>query len=301
VSRVAGEGPLPSPERAGPNPRPRRRLALCVDDFGAAPGIADAVEQLAARGRVQAVSCLVGGASWGRDAVRLAHLAKDVDVGLHLALTEGRPLAPALARLWRRRPSLGSLLLRAHAHALPRAALRAELEAQLATFADATGAPPRFVDGHQHVHHLPVVRELLLEVLARVEPRPALRNTGCIAGPRFAFKRAVIERSGGRALEATLARRGWPTNAALTGVYDFRAADYGACMRGWLAALPDRTLLFCHPSAAAGGRDRDDPIGSARAREFAYLASEEFVADLEAGGVVLTPVWAPLSRTTTPG
>jgi predicted glycoside hydrolase/deacetylase ChbG (UPF0249 family) len=299
VSRVAGASSNAGSARA--EPQPRRRLALCIDDFGASAGIAEAVAQLAARGRVQAVSCLVGGASWRRDAPRLAGLAKDVDVGLHLALTEGRPLAPALARLWPRRPSLGSLLLRAHAHALPRAALRAELEAQLAAFADATGAAPRFVDGHQHVHHLPVVRELLLEVLERVEPRPAVRNTGRVAGPRYAFKRAVIERSGGRALESMLARRGWSTNAALTGVYDFAAPDYGACMRGWLAALPDGALLFCHPSAAAGGFDRDDAIATARAREFAYLASDGFVADLEASGVELTPVWAPLSRTTTPG
>jgi predicted glycoside hydrolase/deacetylase ChbG (UPF0249 family) len=277
-----------------------RRLALCIDDFGAAPGIADAVERLAACGRVQAVSCLVGGASWRGDAPRLGRLARDVDVGLHLALTEGRALAPALARVWPRHPSLGSLLLRAHAHALPRAALRAEIQAQLAAFAAATGAPPRFVDGHQHVHHLPVVRELLVEVLEGVEPRPAVRNTGSIAGPGFAFKRAVIEHTGGRALQTLLARRAWPTNAALTGVYDFRASDYGARMRRWLAALPDRALLFCHPGVAER-LGRDDAIARARAPELTYLASDGFAADLEASGVVLTRVWAPLSRTTTPG
>ena len=71
-------------------------------------------------------------------------------------------------------------------------------------------------------------------------------------------------------------------------------------MRRWLADRPDGALLFCHPGAAEG-LDRADAIASARAPELAYLASEGFAADLRASGVVLTRVWAPLSRTTTPG
>ena len=278
----------------------QRRLAVCVDDYGSAPGIASAVETLAAQGRVQAVSCLVTGPGWKRDAPRLARLAPHVEAGLHLDLTEGGPVSPALARAWPERPRLAQLLVRAHLRSVPLAALRDEIAAQLDAFMALMGAPPRFVDGHQHVHHLPGVRELVLEAIERVRPRPAVRNTGRVLGPHHGFKRAVIALSGGRALRAELARRGFAHNAALTGVYDFAATDYGALVRDWLDDVPAvGALLFCHPGDAAG-LDAADPLVSARPRELGYLAGGAFARDLEAAGVALGPVWQ-VSGTTTSG
>jgi predicted glycoside hydrolase/deacetylase ChbG (UPF0249 family) len=275
-----------------------RRLAICVDDFGSAPGIADAVEALAAQGRVQAVSCLVTGAGWKHDAPRLAPLAPRVEAGLHLDLTEGTPLSSTLARAWPERPPLQGLLVRAHLHALPLAALRDEITAQLDAFMRVTGAPPRFIDGHQHVHALPGVRELVLEAIERLAPRPAVRNTGRVLGPHHAFKRAVIARSGGRALHGELVRRGLKHNPALTGVYDFGTVDYGELVRDWLGNVPlEGALLFCHPGAATG-LDAADPIAPARPRELAYLAGDAFARDLEAAGVTLGPVWQVSGMTT---
>ena len=275
------------------------RLAICVDDFGAAPGIAVAVERLASLGRLQAVSCLVQGEGWRRDATRLAALGPQVDRGLHVCLTEGRPVSAELADVWPALPTLARLLAASHLGALPRAALKAEVQAQLAAFMEAIGAPPRFVDGHQHVHHLPGVREIVLDALEGVRPRPAVRNTGRIGGPGFAFKRAVIERSGGRALEALLAKRAYETNAALTGVYDFEERDYGALFKAWLGALPQQgALLFCHPSASKDPTPAD-PISAAREREFRYLSSPRCGDDLAASGAELGRVWQRLSETTT--
>ena len=283
-----------------------RRLGVCVDDYGSAPGIADAVADLAARGRVQAVSCLVGAPGWKRDAPRLADLGPGVEVGLHLDLSEGRPLSAALARVWPELPQLPRLIAAAHLRALPLDALRDEIAAQLDAYAAATGTAPRFIDGHQHVHHLPGLRDVVLAAVERLEPRPAVRNTGHVLGPGHAFKRSVIARTGGRRLEAELVRRGLAHNAALTGVYDFDVADYGALVRGWLRAVPaEGALLFCHPAEAAGIA-AGDAIGAARPRELAYLASDAFARDLAAAGVELGAVWrvagtAPVSGTTTTG
>src|SRR6185295_12549564 len=121
-------------------PLSARRLSVCVDDYGIAPGIAAAVEALAAQGRLQAVSCLVTAPGWERDASRLAVLGPGVEAGLHLDLTEGRPLSPALARAWPVRPSLPQLLVRAHLHVLPLDALREEIDAQLDAFTAAAGS-----------------------------------------------------------------------------------------------------------------------------------------------------------------
>ena len=282
-----------------------RRLALCADDFGLAPAISAGIARLAHAGRLNAISCLTNGVHWARNSQLLDGLGAEVDVGLHLNFTEGRPQSAALAKHWPQFPSLPALIVRAHLGALPRAALREEVQAQLEEFVRVRGVAPAFIDGHQHVHHLPVLRGVVLELIDSVQPRPAVRSTGRVRGPGAALKRWLIERTGGRALALALARRGVAHNAALLGAYDFIDPDYRALMQGWLAAVPaDGALLFCHPADAAdrkhgiyrgGGSsnalDAPDPIAPARLREAAYLGSAAFLDDLAAANVSLGRVW----------
>jgi predicted glycoside hydrolase/deacetylase ChbG (UPF0249 family) len=268
-----------------------RTLALCADDFGLSPGISAGIARLAASKRLSAIACITNSAYWPEQAQRLQDLPESVDVGLHLNFTEGRPLSARLALRWPTLPSLPSLIARAHLRLLPQAEMRNEVHAQLRAFINAYGEPPRFIDGHQHVHQLPGLREAILDMAEHVQPLPALRNTGRVLGPGSAFKRLMIERTGGRALAAALKQRVLAHNPALLGAYDFKALDYGALMRRWLAQLPpEGGLLFCHP----GTRDPDDPpdaIGPARSRELAYLASKDFIEDLKEAGVVIGRVW----------
>lgn len=263
-----------------------RTFALCADDFGLSAAVDRGILRLVVRSRLSAVSCLVNAPDWAAAAGELAAAAQgSVRLGLHFNLTEGRPLSPALARLWPRLPALPHLIVQAHLRRLPRAALREELAAQLHAFEQARGAAPDHLDGHQHVHHLPQVRELVLEVLA-ARPRLTVRSTASVLGPGHAGKRLIIERSGGRALGRQLQRMGRQANRHLLGVYDFAATDYGRLMRAWLAAMPAQGgLLFCHPGGAAGGPG--DPIAGARVRELAYLDSDAFVDDLVAANARL--------------
>ncbi len=216
------------------------------------------------------------------------------ELGLHFNLTEGTPLSPDLARDWPLLPGLERLILLAHLGRLPLAGIAIELRAQLDSFVDTVGRAPPFIDGHQHVHHLPGVREIVLGALAssaqRGEP-PAIRNTGHVIGPGHAVKRMLIERTGGLALQRLLREHKRRRNHALLGVYDFRDEDYRSLMRGWLAAAPaSGGLVFCHPNDAAASAV--DPIGEARRREAAYFASDAFADDLAEAGVKVGPAWA---------
>jgi chitin disaccharide deacetylase len=266
-------------------------VALCADDFGLAPGISQGIADLAARGRLNAISCIVTGDGWEGDAACLADLPAGVQRGLHFNLTEGPPMSPALRRLWPRFPALPRLMARAALGRLPQHALGDEWRAQWQAFVTATGRAPEFVDGHQHVHHLPGVRDTVLDAAAAAGV--AVRNTGRLSGPGFGFKRQVIERSGGRTLLRGLQQRGIAHNAVLAGIYDFAPQpDYRALMQAWLAALPrEGGLLMCHPALAMNGAD-DDPIAAARCREAAYLGSGAFADDLAAAGFSLGPVWS---------
>src|SRR5205085_7405117 len=218
--------------------RSMRVLAVCADDFGLAPGVSRGIAELARRERLNAVSCLTNVPHWRIDAGLLQDLPASVDAGLHFNLTEGAPASAELAGVWPQLPSLERLIVMAHLRRLPRAAIAAELAAQWQRFVDTAGRAPTFVDGHQHVHHLPVVRDILLHTLARHAPPPAVRNTGRIVGPGFALKRWLIAGTGGRRLQRKLRAQRIAHNPALTGVYDFAAGRYRHWMQRWLAALP---------------------------------------------------------------
>jgi len=266
-----------------------RLLALCADDYGLSPAIDAGILRLLRAGRLTAVSCIVNGPRWPgaarllRDEPAVAHGA--VSAGLHFNLTEGWPLSATLAARWPQLPSLAPLLLAAHTGWLDERAIGDELQAQYSAWDQAFGVPPGHLDGHQHVHHLPVVRAAVLALLAT---RPALRvrDTGRPGGPGHLLKRAVIAATGGWALGRRLRVLGAQANSDLLGIYDFRDTDYRALMRHWLARLPARGgLIFCHPGAAGG--DAADPIAAARSRELDYLAGPDFAADLAAAGVQL--------------
>ena len=269
-----------------------KAFSLCADDFGLAPAIDRGILQLVKQRRLTDVSCLVNGPRWPQaaralvavPAVRQGH----VRTGLHFNLTEGRPLSPELAALWPQFPDLQQLIVDAHLGRLPVEALRHEFAAQFKAYEQARGRAPHHVDGHQHVHHLPQVRDILLAALA---PRGDIRvrNTGLLPGPGFLVKRLLIEGTGGRRLAHRLVALRRHANSRLFGVYDFESTDYRRLMQRWLAAMPaDGALVFCHPGEALLPADAadspPDPIAAARVRELAYLASDDFKADLDAAG-----------------
>ena len=78
--------------------RMTRELTLCADDFGCSAAVDRAILDLAARGRLSDVSCMVGGPAWPGDAPTLAGLPAlaqgRLRIGLHFNLTEGTPMSP---------------------------------------------------------------------------------------------------------------------------------------------------------------------------------------------------------------
>lgn len=264
-----------------------RRLAIGVDDFGLHEGVNRAVAGLADANRLNAVGCMVGAPAWAAGHLLLRRLdRRQVDVGLHLDLTQFPLRAAGPMRLpW--------LIARAYLGALPAAALRGEIAAQLDAFETALGRSPDFVDGHQHVHQLPRVREALLDVLhARGGANRAwLRSTRRPEGTaRGGFKPALIEALGAREFERLARARGHAQNQHLLGVWSFDAAApaYLRHVQQWLQRAVDGDLMMCHPSLPVVAAD--DAILAARQAEWTVLSGPEFAALLAQEGIVPTPI-----------
>jgi chitin disaccharide deacetylase len=253
-----------------------RTVVLCADDFGMSEGINQAILDLVRRGRLSAVSCMTALEGWEAGAGALRELRGRVATGLHFALTAG-PEAWTLPDLMR-----ASLLRR-----LPMAVLSGALERQLDAFERAMGSTPDFVDGHEHVHMFPQVRDALARVLRRRYPDrlPWVRVPRPPLGGHDARFKAVVLRVAGAGFDATLRRNGLPRTCAFAGLYSLAArADFPRLMSGWLRHAPEGTLIMCHP----GSRADTAPLARVREAEWKYLAGGEFAAALDAAGVVLT-------------
>lgn len=163
--------------------------------------------------------------------------------------------------------------------------IQQQIEQQLDHFEDLIGSPPSFVDGHQHVHALPIVRHCLLTTLRRRYPlttRPPIRSIRSESwrGP----KAWLLNWLGGEALSKALAAERWPTNTDFAGVYSLSAsANFRALMRGWLKSINDYGMIMVHPGDGALSEH-----GSARAAESRYLASSQWQEDREVASVALT-------------
>ena len=262
------------------------RIGLCVDDFGLKPSINQAVAQLVDMGLVTAVGCMSTAPAWREGATELRHARSDrTDVGLHLNLTEG----------WATNGDdvvmpLPRLILRSLVRGLPRAALERTVKHQLDAFEDGFGAAPDFVDGHQHVHQLPQVRDVLLAELRRRYPKrlPWLRSTAAPRSGTLAAraKQQVIESLGCARLQRMSKAAGHAMNRALLGVYGFDAdeARYLALLERWLAQAQDGDLLMMHPAmpqepvdnprlGVPSGPLHGDVIAAAREVEYRVLTA----------------------------
>lgn len=275
----------------------RRPIVLCADDFGLAPGVSDAIAELIAAGRLSATSCMSNCGDWQRGAAILRETVAShpADVGLHLTLTDHVPLSLARGLTHGGRlPALSRLLPRALARGLPAAAVRDELRAQLDAFEDLWSAPPDYIDGHQHVHLLPTVREAVVDELRRRYPGGRVWVRDCVEPAARCVQRGVSVPKAlfisqlGRGLQRLGREAGLPMNEGFSGLHEFAAGrPFRERMQAFLSVLGTRPLVHVHPGRVDAALLACDSLTSPREAELTYLAGDEFAADLAAADLRL--------------
>jgi len=156
-----------------------KSLIINADDYGACREVNQAVEQLAAAGRLGGASVLANGA-WWRPAVGFLRAHPEVSAGAHLNAIEGRPVSTspevrviigadgsfvglaALLRRWVLRPRAVSR------------AVEIEWRAQIERLRE-SGVRLTHADSHQHVHAFPLAYRCAVK-LCREYGIPALRH-----------------------------------------------------------------------------------------------------------------------------
>lgn len=254
-------------------------LVVCADDFAIHSEATEAIIHLIAKGRITATSAMTWSPWWPEHAQRVRFLQNRFDMGLHLDATS------EFARE-KGAPGLGQLMLASQSRILRASVCAPWVRSQLDAFEDVWQVAPDHVDGHQHIQQFPVLRDVLLNELARRYPvQPFLRLSRPVP-LGFDLKAWLIGAMGAGAFARRLAGRGIGHNQWLTGLYDFNPEPglYPEVVRKCLAKVPERTILMCHP---AKGEVTGDEIGAARFQEFAYLDSSAYPNDLMRLGLQL--------------
>lgn len=258
-------------------------VILVADDFAISDGVSRGIAELAAAGRLSATSAIVTLPTWpaagGGHGIRLSRLRDRLALGLHLNLTLGAPLGP-MPRLAPelRFPPHSSILRKSLTKGLDPDEISAEIVRQLEAFERETGHPPDYLDGHQHVHALPVVRSALLQALQSYDPdrrmlvRDPADRTAAILRRGVSATKALVIAAVSTGFGAMIRTAGFATNIGFSGVSSFDdQTPYATELAAFFRAPGPRHLVMCHPGYPDDALAALDPVLGRRRQELDAL------------------------------
>jgi predicted glycoside hydrolase/deacetylase ChbG (UPF0249 family) len=261
-------------------------LLLSADDFAMTDGVSRGIGELARAGRISATSVMVSMRHWpalGQEARALrAHIA----VGLHFNLTLGAPLGPMPKLAPEGRfPTIADLSRKALRRDIDASEITAEMTRQIDSFVAAVGFPPDHIDGHQHVHALPVIRDGVLAALTahRWSIPPLIRDPADHLGAILS-RRMALAKSGAlwwlsRGFGAAARSHGFPTNDSFAGVTGFDPASTASDFERAGRHSGALHLVMCHPGFPDDELRSLDPITDRRQVEYDHLMAATPNAD----------------------
>lgn len=270
-----------------------KRVILCADDYGFNAQVSAGIIELLKAQRLSAVSCMTNMPAWKTQALYLNAYKHNVDIGLHFNLTDGSPLTAAnsFCSKQNRFFPLKTVISKAYTRQLNKHMLKQELKAQIAAFMAELGVLPNFIDGHQHIQQLPVIRQALIEVYQELKLQGKSVYIRLSMGPtlpkRAKIKALFIRLLGANTWRKKLVKAGIPHNSSFSGIYDFSdSAQYAEIFPDFLTDVNTRGIVMCHPGGTSS--DPQDSIRLARVAEYNYFNSEQFIAACQQAGCQLS-------------
>jgi predicted glycoside hydrolase/deacetylase ChbG (UPF0249 family) len=244
----------------------QKSIVINADDMGLHPDIDEAIIRLAEKRVVTSTSLMVL-AYPDKEAIN-AVSKLGVDVGLHLDFT-----SEMANRRYQISRSIRSTIIDTYSRKMRIEESKNVVKDQLIQFIDITGSIPCFIDGHEHVHQMPVIRNALLDVLSDMN----LKNLLFIRDTRTrqwrGMKAAVIASLGANTMARMTASSGYLGNRDFLGVYDLgKKIALQPLWEKWLRSITGHgALAMCHPAIST--MQNRYPF---RLREYEFLGSESF-------------------------
>ncbi|ENW80612.1 hypothetical protein F909_01898 [Acinetobacter sp. ANC 3929] len=258
------------------------KVCYCADDFAMNSEISDAILLLIKTGALHATSCMTQAEQWPIAAKQLKPISNNVDIGLHLNFTHRFSSATPTF-------SLPILMFKAWSRQLDSKLIQQSIEQQWNAFVEAMGKQPDFIDGHQHIHQFPIIRDVLISFLKQQNFQGWIRNLQHpITAPHYLIKTRLLSALGASTLATICQQQKIRQNRYFAGIYNFESNNYPHLNQQWLQQAQDNLLIMCHPATQA--IDQHDPISAARVQEFHYLNSAQFHSDCQRYHITLSPM-----------
>lgn len=284
-------------------------MILTADDYGISRSVSAGIRELLERKRLTSVSCMVTDPGACSDLAALRHVSANFDTGLHLVLTDVPPLSrptrgDALVDVDGHMRSFTQLAMLAHCGRLNGQSLYVEIREQVLKFRQVYGRLPDFIDGHQHVHALAVIRDALVAVHENLRlsayirqftlPHRWVAKTAWKFSSRLAAEALVIHLQS-QPLAGLLREKRIPSNRWLLGHYpyhsEYRFADV---FREYISVSPTAgDLFYCHPGYVDAELEARDRLTGPRVEILKFLLSDRFIDLIEANGIKLQKMNIP--------
>jgi predicted glycoside hydrolase/deacetylase ChbG (UPF0249 family) len=265
------------------------RLIVHADDFGESVEITRGICAAIEGGTVTSTTIMANMPGTADALERVAGLSKQASFGVHLNLCEGRALTTGRTLVGRRGDfhSKRALFLRAISGMLSETEVEAELRAQIAVVHDA-GVRISHVDGHKHLHQLPVVSAAVARVLPHFGiERVRLTRLGSIARIRTpaSLVRELLAVPAATAFRSARLR----SPGRVVDVQAIMDPDARADAPALLREPGGVVEMFCHPGTALA--DIEKPGSCERNAELQFLLSTRFRSLIDALGLRLVTYW----------
>lgn len=262
-------------------------MTLCADDYGQNHAVSDGILHLIKAQKINSVSCLVTTSCWKERARDLQPFLQSIEAGLHLTLTDPKPIHLS-------GHSLKSLAMKSYFGKLRRKDIVQEIHEQIILFKNHIGYLPNYVDGHEFCHHFPIVREALMEIadefnfkknniyirVFRPKNLPLLKNS---VFKIFNYLASFPSKK----LIKLLKVRGISYNSRLLGFHPYflepkKYFDY------YLGINPsEKDIFFCHPGLSSD--DLSDNLREYRPKIYDFMMSPQFDNMLTRYNISLSP------------
>jgi predicted glycoside hydrolase/deacetylase ChbG (UPF0249 family) len=213
-----------------------KKIIICADDFGMNSAINEGIITLLENRKISAVSCMSNQSAFKQDGKRLLPFLRQAKIGLHFNLAYS---------------SLGLFILKSYLGCLNQQSIEKALSAQYEQFIKIMGQKPDFIDGHQHIHQLPLIRKIVLKFYKAHYPNydGFIRNT--YHSRASSLKAKMINALGGKKLKGLLEREKIPYNKNFSGVYNLsEKKNYALLLTQFIHELEGDGLMMCHPAKA---------------------------------------------------
>jgi len=283
-------------------------MILCADDYGLSNAIDEGILELVEEGRISSVSCMVSGKNIDNSYLHLKKFINKVDIGIHLTLTEIKPLTrcPVNSGIAGREAeplTFKDLLLNSYLGNVNSDVLVEEISAQIEKFISLFGKFPNSIDGHQHVQQLPIIRQYIVSTLPQWNAGRFYIRTSLVPMQWLLFKGLPLSLSvffgnlfityPGRSLTRFLEKQEIPHNRYLLGYYDYkRGIPFEKIFSSYMSINPGaKDVFFCHPGHLDINGYADDPIKESRPDNFNFLKSSTYNKLLSTGSIAINRFW----------